>query len=255
MLDRRFRLILRMLPLLLAIVAIGWAIPASAAPGSSRAKRFRLHADTEFFGVTHFDDRTDPAGARVDSTLVGFGIGRPPIADSGACGGGVLAICSLGVRPLWGLGFGFAFAEQQGIVGARFAFTADGLFRDNDTRLSLVGGQFVPYFRWVFLPGRTVRPYVEGRLGLGGGSTTWRDRNDDERESYGVIYPTVGAGGGVHIFIIDAFSLDLGLNFDYLAPHTRGRTRVGPVTIERDWEQASNVINFAALAGFSVWFD
>jgi hypothetical protein len=255
MMGRSFRLILRLLPLTLAMVVVAWIHPAAAAPAASRAKRFRLHADTEVFGVTHFDDRTRPAAGRVDSTLVGFGIGRPTLADSGACVGAGLGICVLGVRPLWGLGFGFAFAEQRAVVGARFAFTADGIFNDNDTRFAVVGGQFIPYFRWIFMPGRTIRPYVEGRFGLGGGNVSFRDDEGDERSRYGVIYPTLGAGGGMHIFILDAFSLDLGLNLDYLAPHTRSRTRlIGDLTSEQDWEQSANVVNFGVLAGFSVWF-
>jgi hypothetical protein len=258
MIDRSYRLNLRLLEVAVCLAVASWAVPAAAAPeGASRSKRFRLHADTEFFGVTHFADATDPAAARVDTTLVGFGIGRPAMLDSGACVGGGLGVCALGVRPTWGLGFGFSFADQRAVVGARFAFTVDGLFfHDQDRSFSLVGGQFVPYFRWIFLPGRTFRPYVEGRLGLGGGSFAERDDDGDVRLNAGVIYPAVGGGGGLHIFIIDAFSLDLGLNLDYIAPHTRARTRIaGNLTVERDWEQSANVVNFAALAGFSVWFD
>lgn len=263
MMDRSLLMVLRALSLALAVAVVSWAAPAAAAPATaptSRAKRFRLHADTEFFGFTHFDDRTRPAMNRTDSNVVGFGVGRPTLTDSGACAGALFGACVLSVRPTWGLGFGYAFLEQRAVVGARFAFAVDGLFVDNaaDHTFTFVGGQFVPYFRWIFMPGRTFRPYVEGRLGLGGGAASFRD-DDDDRASVGVIYPTVGGGGGVHIFIIDAFSIDLGLNLDYMAPHDRTRTvtetPVGTVTNERGWEQVANVVNFSALAGFSVWFD
>ena len=251
---------LRALPFVLALMVVAWVAPAAAAPaGSSRAKRFRLHADTEFFGFTHFDDRRDPPSARRDSNLVGFGIGRPTLLDSGVCAGGRLGQCVLSVRPTWGLGFGYAFAEQRAVIGARFAFTVDGVFfPDADESFTLVGGQFVPYFRWIFLPEKRFRPYVEGRFGLGGGSIAFRDDDGDERARTGIIYPTVGFGGGLHIFVVDAFSVDLGLNFDYVAPHSRARTEttVLGVTVinERDWEQDYNIINFGALAGFSIWF-
>jgi hypothetical protein len=250
MMDRSLFMVLRALPLVLALVVVSWVTSAAAAPApGSQPKRFRLHVDTEFFGFTHFD----PAEGGSDTNVVGFGIGRPALVDSGSCPG---AFCFLGVRPVWGLGFGYAFAQQRAVIGGRFGFAVDGAFNeDNDSGATSVGGVFVPYFRWIFLPGQTFRPYVEGRFGLGGGQFRTRDGDGDETLRVGVIYPTVGAGGGLHIFIVDAFSFDLGLNFDYVAPHNRIRERIfGDIVREEGWEHAFNVFNVAAIAGFSVWF-
>lgn len=246
MMDRSLPVILRGLPVCAALAVASWVAPASAQDSTPRArgKRFRLHADTEFFGFTHIDDETgmDP----VDTNIVGFGIGRPPLLDT-----------NFFVRPVWGVGFGYAFLQQRAVVGARLAFAVDGIFDDDDVdddSTTLVAGLFVPYFRWIFLPGRTFRPYVEGRFGLGGSTSTFRAASDT-RMTTSTIYPTVGAGGGVHIFIIDAFSVDLGLNVDYLAPHSKTTNEVMGMIDEGDFEQDSNVVNLAALAGFSVWFD
>jgi hypothetical protein len=120
----------------------------------------------------------------------------------------------------------------------------------------LVGGRLVPYFQWMFLPGSWVRPYVEVRLGFGGSSRSFRDEMDpdEQRFTQHFIYPLVGVGGGVHLFPVDYFSVDLGLNFDYVAPHGRTTLRDPPPGFDDNWDKLGDLINFGVLLGVSVWF-
>ncbi len=250
----------RGLSLGVALGAFAWSTVASAAAPAPSAdgRRFRLHADTDFFGYTHIDDE-GPGPDADDVNIVGFGFGRPTLTDSQVCAGAVGG-CALGVRPLFGIGFGYAIVPNNAILGVRFSFTVDGAFVDNDDEghVTLVGGQFVPYFHWMFIPGSQFRPYVEGRFGLGGGasvSTVHPPDTPDFKSTTNIIYPTVGVGGGMHIFIIDALSFDAGLNFDFLAPHGRTVTDpdLDPMTDDEDYEPMANVFNLAVMAGFSVW--
>ncbi len=234
-------------------------VSASARVGSGKSgfrgktPRIRIHADTDFFGWTNIDDE-GPGPDDPDLNVVGFGFGRPTLTDSGLCS----VACQLSVRPVWGLGIGVVLLRGQIVVGTRFSFTVDGIYDDDDNSgdaLNLVAGQFVPYFRWVFLPGRRFRPYAELRFGIGGGTAVQNEPGnvDDAKITTNVIYPTVGLGGGVHIFLVDAFSLDAGLNFDYAAPH--GRTIIEPDggNDTPEYDPIANVYNLGVLLGFSVW--
>ncbi|RMH00072.1 MAG: hypothetical protein D6705_01185 [Deltaproteobacteria bacterium] len=225
--------------------------------GAFRGKipRIRIHADTDFFGWTHVDDE-GPGPDDPDVNVVGFGFGRPTLTDSGLCGGA----CLLSVRPIWGLGLGVVLLSGQIVVGTRFSFTVDGIYDDDDNdddATHLVAGQFVPYFRWIFLPGKRVRPYVELRFGLGGGTMVQNEPGNvpDTKITTNIVYPTVGAGGGAHIFLVDALSVDVGLNVDYAAPH--GRTLVDPDPPggnDEEYDPIANVVNLGILLGLSVWF-
>ncbi|MBV1856858.1 MAG: hypothetical protein KUG77_00505, partial [Nannocystaceae bacterium] len=165
--------------------------------------------------------------------------------------------------PVWSLGFGYVFLGGNAIAGGRFAFNLettgdeddDGLGNPAPSRTTAVSGELVPYFRYLFLPGKRVRPFIEGRFGFGGRASATRTESDpEERTSFSEIHPIVGIGGGAHIFLLDAFSVDLALTFDYAAPHTKSRTEVGDTTMEDDYDKFGDFINLAAQAGFSVWF-
>jgi hypothetical protein len=219
-------------PLLLFLPSVGMARSAK-----DRGHRVRLHADTEAFGFTH----VSRGGAPGNTNIVGFGLGRPPFLDGGF------------VRPVWGLGLAYVFAGQRAVLGARFAFAVDGVFRTDDVASTTsVAGNFVPYFRWVFLHGRRFRPYVTVRFGLGGG-TLIEPLDESSNFQVSSFWPTAGAGTGLHAFVTDELSLDLGLDFDYAAPHaitkseTEFMTAVGGL-------QSANVFSLGLLVGFSVWF-
>lgn len=236
--------------LVFAIAALACG-SASAAPPVSGAegKRFRIHADTEFAAMGIFD----PDGSTGPIGYGGFGVGRPGVMD-----GNVIT-----QQPSYGLGFGYMIVPGKGILGARLSMHGNGTIDEApddaaDVSTTNFGGYFVPYFQWMFLEGNWVRPYVEGRLGFGGGLTRVKGQlpgpmgGGDFEQTGHTISPNVGVGGGAHFFIVDAFSIDLGLNFDFFAPH--GRTRGDGVTNdERDWDKTGYLFNFGALAGISIW--
>jgi hypothetical protein len=207
-------------------------------PAADHGKRVRLHADSEAFGFTHVARDAAPG----NSNSVGFGIGRPMLLDTGF------------VRPVWGIGLAYAFPGRRALLGARFAFAVDGSFRsDNADSITSVAGNLVPYFRWVFRPAGKFRPYIDGRFGLGGG-TLIEKAGDGSTFEVSSIWPTVGVGAGVHTFVVDTFSFDCGLGFDYAAPHARTRTKSEGTTVRGGFIQSSSVFSLGVLAGFSVWF-
>jgi hypothetical protein len=217
---------------------------AHAAEGpSSTGKRFRLHADTEFFGFSSFNPDADGAD---NINGLGFGIGRLAFPEG--------PVSASYIIPQVGLGFGYLFPNQQAMVGGRFSLVVQGANLDEDT--TLFGMQLVPYFRWLFLPGGQFRPYVEARLGFAAGSLT--DRNEElgveVTTRVSTIGPVVGAGGGVQIFLTDYFSLDAGLNFDYGAPFSKLTAEGDGGSVEGDREKDGDLINLGIMAGFSVWF-
>jgi hypothetical protein len=204
--------------------------------------RLRLNIESEALGGSYF--ASDSEGVD-DSLSFGFGLARPSLVDGGN---------AVFARPLLSIGLGYLFPGERAILGAKVAFTVDGYGIQNADRLVAVGGRLVPYFQWMFLPERWARPYVEVRAGFGGSGTTARDRDGvDGRVTTGFIYPMVGAGGGVHLFPREWFSIDLGLNVDYVAPFSRTKADEDPPG-DSDWDKVGDVINFGLALGVSAWF-
>ena len=236
----------------LAAVVISLAVvgDAEAAPKvqGAQGKRFRLHIDTDFLGFTHINLDGDNGNNDNDrENLVGFGIGRLTLADS--------TLNSTGV------GFGYVFAENRAIVGGRLALVVDGSGLGEDIKGTNFRSQFAPYFQWMFLPGKWIRPYVEGRIGIGGGvfvTSDVEDNGDERRRVDNSLYAFGGPGGGVHLFPVEYFSVDLGLNLtlagSYLKDKTTISTGAGEVTEENDWDNTAFIVNFAAMVGVSTWF-
>lgn len=220
---------------------------ASAAEPTNAGKRFRFHGELDFLSFSHFN----PDGDGENLNTIGFGFGRTTGVDAF-------------VRPpIWSLGFGYVFLDGNAIVGGRFAFNLqstsdeqdDGAGDFVDSRTTTVGGQLIPYFRYLFLPGKRLRPFAEARFGVGGTTVTTRTETSPETtNTTNVVYPAVGLGGGVHVFIVDAFSVDAGITFDYLAPHAKTRAEAAGMSTETDYEKQGDFINLAAQVGFSAWF-
>lgn len=229
-------------------VATGLALvctPALAAPNAADAK-VRVHVDTDFFGVSHYNpDRAPTSG---NYNVVGFGIGRPTFIDSGSF--------VLVDRPVLAFGVAGVLADGHAVLGARAAFTVDGRLRDDDNDTT-VSGRLVPYFNWIFNPESRFQGYVGGRVGFGGAAITFEDLDDGSRSRVNSIYPIVGVQGGMHIFVVDRVSLDPGLSFDYAAPHSRATfidPEPPPDTPRDDYDKDGDAVNFAVTFGLSAWF-
>jgi|GEM_PF-1934765 len=241
------------------------ATPAQAAPKrveGAIGARFRFHAATDAFGFQYavprgqdFDDIDDAdpeallgAGATAQGPAInrlGVGLGRLSLADEGS-------MQILRPMPGWSVGFGAMFAEYRAVAGARVHVAYDSLDDGDGPRLGLVSGQFVPYVRWLGRAGERVRPYGELRVGLGGGAI--RQRNDAGTGVLRTLYPTVGVEAGAAIFVVDYFSVDVGLGADYFAPFGRAKAESGGMTLRSDWLRSADVLNAALTVGFSVWF-
>jgi hypothetical protein len=235
----------RVVPLALASTLAGPLYLAAFDAGAAEEKKGRIHADSEFFGFTHINP--DGNGNDDVSNSVGLGIGRPMTSDASPYG--------IPPRPLFGLGGAYGLAKGRAWIGGKAAFLFDAMdVGDEDNASTYAGGQFVPYFRWIFLPGKGIRPYVEAHFGFGGGVNSFERDEAGERvsESVHVIYPIVGMGGGLHFFLVDAVSIDLGLNFDYIAPFGRRSGDAVPEEDE-DWDKLADMINLNILLGLSVW--
>ena len=240
----------------LVVAALGAAVMAApstadAAPvKGADGKRFRLHGELDVLSFYHYN----PDGPGPSFNGGGFGIGRTNLIDAG---GGLGA--TLHPRPVWSLGFGFLFADYRALLGFKVAFAVDGFTDDDaddigDDAVTLLSGQLVPYFRWMFLPRSRFRPFIDAHFGFGGGSVIRDNDPGDFRSVTSIIWPNVGGGGGVSIFIIDAFSLDLGLMFDYFAPFSATDVEDDGDITDDDLDKAGDLIDLSAQAGLSVWF-
>lgn len=206
----------------------------------------RIHIDSEALGGAWTSADGDPEGDGNDngnSVSFGAGVARSSLLDSGP------AVFS---RPLIGVGLGYVFADDRAILGAKLGLSVDGFAIDSSARTVAIGGRLVPYFQWMFRPDRWLRPYAEARLGFGGTAAS-QDVEVVGRTTGHVVYPTLGAGGGVHFFAREWFSLDVGFNVDYAAPFTRTTFEDDDLE-DTDFDKAADVVNFGVLLGMSVWF-
>lgn len=232
----------------LAFVAPSLAAAGPPATGSLSAanKRFRFHVGTDLFSLVH--ENPDGGDSDLNTNRLGFGIGRRTWLDTPT------AFVGAGVASL---GFSGILLDGHIGVGGMFAFTVDGIDVGDDGG-TLIEGRFVPFFNYMFNPAGRVTPFVGLHLGLGGGAGT--DTIDDPitgesiRRTVSVIYPVVGPQGGVHIFVIPAVSVDVMVNFDYIAPHVRFRQEDSP-SEDDDYDKVSDIINVAFInVGLSAWF-
>jgi len=81
-----------------------------------------------------------------------------------------------------------------------------------------------------------IKPFIGGRVGLGGTGVG----------GDGVIFPIIGAQGGIHVFLIEPVSLDVALAVDYSPLIGVGSAGSG---------LAFHTINIAVpRIGLSTWF-
>ena len=251
--------------------------PAAAAPVAAAAtsmvdpKRFRLQLSTDVLGVTYVNPVEDGTFAteRPNTTYFGLGAGRAGFRYQ--------------ATPLSVVGFGFGYLlNEQLIVGADLFLggaTAsvkgeqdinvggNTVFYEYKTRTSAFGGGLSPYIHYIFTTEGALRPYAQFRFGFGA-VRSWTYSEDDAPGNptstqliTEAVTPTVGLAGGVHLFLSDTVSLDVGLSLDYLAPYGRAvsttveSTATGKVVTKfnADYEKASNSLAFGIPLGISIW--
>jgi hypothetical protein len=249
------RMIARAAPrsLPLCLLAAAWLYPASAeaAPNPKLTdKRVRVHVGTDLFGFTHFN----PDGSGDNVNVLGFGFGRQTGVDRGG------DLLFFGIEPsVLSLGVGGVILDGRAVIGAQIAFTVDGVLPENGDNTVIMGGRGIPYFNWMFGPFGRWRPYIGLRFGLGG--TYYHDEDGVTivgglitADTLHTIYPIVGAQAGAHAFLADSVSLDLGLTFDYAAPHAR--VDCEPIDCgDEDFEKTGDWLNLAMpYIGLSAWF-
>ncbi len=245
------------LALCLALPVSLLASTAHAAPPNvqgAEGKKLRMHFETEFFSFTHYNP-AEPANSMMDFDNIngiGFGVGQPIGIDRAHLGGP-----SLTRAPTYGFGFGAVLLDSRAVLGGEATFVINqAKAQDSDQNDVVVGGYLVPYFRWMFMKGSWVRPYVEARFGFGGGVYTVKDDSGPETVTFRdhTIFPTVGAGGGAMFFLSDFFSLDAGLNLDYAAPHGKATVDPDPTDMSDDWDKDGDLLNVSIALGASIWF-
>lgn len=236
------------LPLALALGTCLVAASADAAPNPTLTdKKVRIHVGTDVFGWTHFN----PDGNSQNINVVGFGIGRLTGVDRGAEG------LPFGLDPaVLSLGAGAVILQGRAVVGGQVAFTVDGIIPEDSDGSVVIAGRGVPYFNWMFGPFGRWRPFIGLRFGVGGAAVHSNDAGPGETEVVNSIYPIVGVQGGAHAFVADSVSIDLGLTFEYAAPHVKsscnGACAGGN---SEDFEKAGDWLNFAIFnVGLSAWF-
>ncbi len=216
---------------------------ALAAPNPTlEDKIVRIHAGTDFLSFSHFN----PDGGDDDGiNMIGFGVGRPTGLDRGTAG-----FVGLGTIAF---GAGAILLNGHIAVGGELAFTVDGLNVGDDPSATLVLGRFTPYFNYMFGPFGRIKPWVGLRFGMGGsalhGQTDVFGMTVDSVSR--TIYPIVGLNGGAHIFVADSVSVDLGITFDYAAPHSKTECD----GCDEDFSKDGDWINLSfPYAGLSAWF-
>ncbi len=234
------------LPLGALATTLALASVAHAGPGDTSTTKGTIGIDTSFFGFGHWNPDGGPAD---DGTnFVGFGVGRAVATQNNI----------IQPAPLVGLRGGAVILGGNAVVGARLTFSVFAAVPENEDagKTTVFNGELIPFFRYLFMPGNFIRPYVEGHVGLGGGLT----KNVVDIPVIGQVVttghqisPIVGAGGGAIFFLNEHFSVDVGLGFDYMAPHTRV-TDDDPDTEEEGWDKAGDLISLEVLAGISGWF-
>lgn len=186
--------------------------------GDLSGKKLRLHLESDVLSVTM---QTNGGNTITD---IGFGVGRPTAPDGVVLAGGF-------AQPLLSIGLGAIILDGHGAVGGQAAMSLDAVPNGGGV---LIGGHVIGYFNYMFDTYGRIKPFVGGRLGFGGASLG----------GGGVIYPLIGAQGGIHLFLLEPVSLDFALALDY-----------APLIATGGGGLAFHAINISVpRIGLSTWF-
>ena len=226
-----------------------------------------------------FSLESEPVGlSYVNPVEVGnFNTEEPNIVSFGFGAGRVGNDASSGPLPTLGFRLGYLVSPQL-VVGANLFFmgitassTGDvdlgnGFAYETKTKFSAFGAGLTPFVHYIFSTEGAFRPYGEFRFGFGAHRSWGKFKSEqplqplETKSVTETVTPRVGIAGGVHVFLSDAVSLDVGLTFDYIAPYARpvkyvSTTEDGTVTFKNsgDYQKASNGFNLGIPLGISIW--
>jgi hypothetical protein len=226
----------------------------AASPGTGAASnikgKFRIHLDGNVFAFQHrrewFEPDVDPDEIEDTSNTVGFGIGQ----------------YNFGL----GLGYGITDGLIVGMkVGVGFSHTRD---HDNvpvpdpveppDAVYNNVNFLVRPYVEYAFIPGGRFRPFIFVHGGVAGSRFVITDADGNGHNIVHTVGPTLGGGGGLHMFIIPQLSIDVFGEIDH--SFVLGRQRIlidgepPPMTPDPEYVRSHMLTEFSVLVGLSLWF-
>jgi len=143
-------------------------------------------------------------------------------------------------QPEMGLNLGFILGESS-IVGLKFGFGMTHTSALSNSKEYLVNLRFSPFYEYMFTTS-AVRPFAKAAV-------LFRLNNIGDYEDRTNTAWSVGCGiaGGVHFFIGDSFSIDLGALFEY----SGGKTHYNFDDVENKMNTREMTLSlFFALTGW-----
>lgn len=223
----------------------------AASPGTGAASnikgRFRIHLDGNLFAFQHERDwfESDVPNDQIEDVRnrVGFGVGQYNFGLG--LGYGITDGLIVGMK----LGIGFNSTTQ---------IDKDPLFNGPDAINNSLNFLVRPYVEYAFIPGGRFRPFVFVHGGVAGSRSVTTDSDNSAALIAHTIAPTLGGGGGLHIFVIPQLSIDVFGEVDHSFVLSKSRLEIDgvldPNDNDIDYNRNNQVTEFSVLAGLSLWF-
>jgi hypothetical protein len=167
-------------------------------------------------------------------------------------------------RYNFGLGLGYGITDGL-VVGMKLglgfnsltSIDKDPLFMGPNSINNSLSFLVRPYVEYAFIPGGRFRPFVFVHGGVAGTRFVQTDSDDTTTLTGQSISPTLGGGGGLHIFVIPQLSIDVFGEVDHYFTMSRSKIEVDGVPdpdLDYDYNRDSMETEFSVLAGLSLWF-
>ncbi len=231
------------------VVHLETRVAASPAGNFSNLKgRFRIHLDGNVFTFQHQREWFENDHVPSDD-----------IEDVSNSFGGAIGQYNVGLGVGYGITDGLVVGAKLGLGfnhNRRLDKNPDNIGPDQiDSNLTFL---FRPYVEYAFIPGGRFRPFIFAHGGVAGGRSVQTDSDDTGAVINHTISPTLGGGGGLHIFIIPQVSIDVFGEVDHY--FTLAKTAVeidgviDPDLGDPDYDRAIQTTEFGVLLGISLWF-
>lgn len=227
----------------------------AASPGTGAASnikgRFRIHLDGNVFAFQHRRDWFEPDHMPENdiedvTNTVGFGVGQYNFGLG--VGYGITDGLIVGIK----VGLGFSHTRYKDFDPEPDpVYVPDSI--NNQTNFLVR-----PYVEYAFIPGGRFRPFIFVHGGIAGTRFVSTDTDDTAANITHVIGPTLGGGGGVHIFVIPQLSIDILGEVDHSFLLGRSETLVDgeplPMAPNPEYLRSAQLTELSVLVGLSLWF-